>query len=335
MKGSEMENTHMMLEQKLLEDNLAMPNQKLEVLDILKAAPTIFFKNFSFIIFLLFISLPLFFFMVYYEIFLQRTLTNILEQSHSHDLEYHRWSVVTSEVTTELRTTFSHQLVQLGFLYLVPFHLLELCTVIVTVDLASKIYAEDRPILTLKEMLYKPIYGARIRGTFITSFYVILLSTCNLLGLVWLATSYHVFWRTSDLQVPFLLFYGPVFIALLLKYLEWSAVWNVSIVISVLEGTFGVRAMALSARFNRGNERRGLLLMAVFFVWGLDLRLPCLYFRCYEGEIMGIVAQVGLFCLGNVLKWVACMLYFYDCKKQTLEKKVDVEAGREIKVVDA
>ncbi|XP_041015062.1 uncharacterized protein LOC121257873 isoform X3 [Juglans microcarpa x Juglans regia] len=286
MKGSEMENTHMMLEQKLLEDNLAMPNQKLEVLDILKAAPTIFFKNFSFIIFLLFISLPLFFFMVYYEIFLQRTLTNILEQSHSHDLEYHRWSVVTSEVTTELRTTFSHQLVQLGFLYLVPFHLLELCTVIVTVDLASKIYAEDRPILTLKEMLYKPIYGARIR-------------------------------------------------ALLLKYLEWSAVWNVSIVISVLEGTFGVRAMALSARFNRGNERRGLLLMAVFFVWGLDLRLPCLYFRCYEGEIMGIVAQVGLFCLGNVLKWVACMLYFYDCKKQTLEKKVDVEAGREIKVVDA
>ncbi|XP_041015061.1 uncharacterized protein LOC121257873 isoform X2 [Juglans microcarpa x Juglans regia] len=311
MKGSEMENTHMMLEQKLLEDNLAMPNQKLEVLDILKAAPTIFFKNFSFIIFLLFISLPLFFFMVYYEIFLQRTLTNILEQSHSHDLEYHRWSVVTSEVTTELRTTFSHQLVQLGFLYLVPFHLLELCTVIVTVDLASKIYAEDRPILTLKEMLYKPIYGARIRA------------------------SYHVFWRTSDLQVPFLLFYGPVFIALLLKYLEWSAVWNVSIVISVLEGTFGVRAMALSARFNRGNERRGLLLMAVFFVWGLDLRLPCLYFRCYEGEIMGIVAQVGLFCLGNVLKWVACMLYFYDCKKQTLEKKVDVEAGREIKVVDA
>ncbi|KAG2702120.1 hypothetical protein I3760_06G075500 [Carya illinoinensis] len=318
MKGSEMENSHLILEQKLLEDNLAMPNQKLEVLDILKAAQTIFSKNFNFIIFILFISLPLFFFMVYYEIFLHRTLSNILEQSYSHDLEYHRWSVVTSEVTTKLReyhrglvvtsevttklrTIFPHQLVQLGFLYLVPFHLLELCTVILTVDLASKIYAEDRPILTLKEMLYKQIYGARIR----------------------------------DLQVPFLLLYGPVFIALLLKYLEWSAVWNVSIVISVLEGTFGLRAMALSFRYNRGSERRGLLLMAVFFVWGLGLRLPCLYFGCYEGEIMGIVAQAGLYCLGNVLKWVVCVLYFYDCKKQTLEKKVDVEAGREIKVVEA
>ncbi|KAG2702119.1 hypothetical protein I3760_06G075500 [Carya illinoinensis] len=303
MKGSEMENSHLILEQKLLEDNLAMPNQKLEVLDILKAAQTIFSKNFNFIIFILFISLPLFFFMVYYEIFLHRTLSNILEQSYSHDLEYHRWSVVTSEVTTKLReyhrglvvtsevttklrTIFPHQLVQLGFLYLVPFHLLELCTVILTVDLASKIYAEDRPILTLKEMLYKQIYGARIR-------------------------------------------------ALLLKYLEWSAVWNVSIVISVLEGTFGLRAMALSFRYNRGSERRGLLLMAVFFVWGLGLRLPCLYFGCYEGEIMGIVAQAGLYCLGNVLKWVVCVLYFYDCKKQTLEKKVDVEAGREIKVVEA
>ncbi|KAG6650888.1 hypothetical protein CIPAW_06G074200 [Carya illinoinensis] len=297
MKGSEMENSHLILEQKLLEDNLAMPNQKLEVLDILKAAQTIFSKNFNFIIFILFISLPLFFFMVYYEIFLHRTLSNILEQSY----KYHRGLVVTSEVTTKLRTIFPHQLVQLGFLYLVPFHLLELCTVILTVDLASKIYAEDRPILTLKEMLYKQIYGARIR----------------------------------DLQVPFLLLYGPVFIALLLKYLEWSAVWNVSIVISVLEGTFGLRAMALSFRYNRGSERRGLLLMAVFFVWGLGLRLPCLYFGCYEGEIMGIVAQAGLYCLGNVLKWVVCVLYFYDCKKQTLEKKVDVEAGREIKVVEA
>ncbi|KAG6708314.1 hypothetical protein I3842_06G074600 [Carya illinoinensis] len=325
-----MENSHLILEQKLLEDNLAMPNQKLEVLDIVKAAQTIFSKNFNFIIFILFISLPLFFFMVYYEIFLHRTLSNILEQSYSHDLEYHRWSVVTSEVTTKLReyhrglvvtsevttklrTIFPHQLVQLGFLYLVPFHLLELCTVILT------------------EMLYKQIYGARIRGTFITSSYVILLSTCNMLGLVWFAISYQVFWRTSDLQVPFLLLYGPVFIALLLKYLEWSAVWNVSIVISVLEGTFGLRAMALSFRYNRGSERRGLLLMAVFFVWGLGLRLPCLYFGCYEGEIMGIVAQAGLYCLGNVLKWVVCVLYFYDCKKQTLEKKVDVEAGREIK----
>ncbi|KAG2702122.1 hypothetical protein I3843_06G069100 [Carya illinoinensis] len=213
MKGSEMEKTHLMLEKKLQEGYLAMPNQKLDVLDILKAAPTIFSKNFNFIIFILFISLPLFFFMVYYEIFLQRTLSNILDQSYIHDLQYHPWSGVTSEVTTELRTTFSHQLVQLGFLYLVPFHLLELCTMIVTVDLASKIYAEDRPILTLKGMLYKQIYGARIRGTFITSSYVILLSTCNLLGLLWFATSYQVFWRTSDLQVPFLLFYGPVFIA--------------------------------------------------------------------------------------------------------------------------
>ncbi|KAF5443190.1 hypothetical protein F2P56_035769 [Juglans regia] len=245
-----MENTHLMLEKKLLEDNLAMPNQKLELQGIFEKARA--------------------------DSEIDSTL--IVRRLITHNSFYkNEW---------ELRTTFSHQLVQLGFLYLVPFHLLELCTVIVTVDLASKIYAEDRPILTLKEMLKKQIYGARIR-------------------------------------------------ALLLKYLEWSAVWNVSIVISVLEGTFGVRAMALSARFNRGSERRGLLLMAVFFVWGLGLRLPCLYFRCYEGEIMGIVAQVGLFCLGNVLKWVACMLYFYDCKKQTLEKKVDVEAGREIKVVDA
>ncbi|XP_042978972.1 uncharacterized protein LOC122309528 [Carya illinoinensis] len=64
------------------------------------------------------------------------------------------------------------------------------------------------------------------------------------------------------------------------------------------------------------------------------LRLPCLYFGCYEGGIE-ILVQVSLFCLGNMLKWVVCVIYFYDCKKRTLEKKFDEEVGREIKAVDA
>lgn len=334
-----MEDNHALLEQNLLlEDNPVTQNQKVGVFDIVKQASTIFSKNFNFIIFIFLISLPLFFFMVYYEIFLQTTLvdaSNILKKRSGYYF-YSVWSTQTEWIRPAIPQKSTkdvlHEFVQLGLLHLVALHLLELCTVIVTVDLASKIHAEERE-MTLKEMIHRPIYGARLRGTFITSFYVLFFSTCTLSGLIWLAMSYYAVWRHSMSPDWFLVFYGPIFVALLTKYLEWSAVWNMGIVISVLEGTCGIEALLHSAYFSRGSERRGLLLMLVFFVWGQGLRLASLYFGCYEGG-MGIVAQVGLWWLGNVLKWVVCMLYFYHCKKRTLEKKVDVELGRAIKAVD-
>ncbi|XP_059447744.1 uncharacterized protein LOC132179118 [Corylus avellana] len=322
-----------------MEDNRVMRNQKVGVFDIIKQAPTIFPNIFIFIIFIFLTSLPLFFFMVYYEIFLQTTLvdaSNILKKRSGYYF-YSVWSTETDSIRPAIPQKSTkdvlHEFAQRGLLHLVPRHLLELCTVIVTVDLASKIHAEERE-MTLKEMIHRPINGARMRGTFITSLYVLFFSTCTLSGLIWLVMSYYAVWRHPMFaDCGFLVFYGPIFVALLTKYLEWSAVWNMGIVISVLEGTYGIEALLHSAYFSRGSERRGLLLMLVFFVWGQGLRLASLYFGCYEGG-MGIVAQVGLWWLGNVFKWVVCMLYFYDCKKRTLEKKVDVELGRAIKAVD-
>jgi hypothetical protein len=316
-----------------MEDNRVMRNQKAGVFDIIKKqASTIFSKNF--IIFVFLTSLPLFFFMVYYEISLQRTLvdaSNILKLSGPYS--YSDWSILPA-IPVKSTKDFRHELVRLGLLYLVPRHLLELCAIIVTVDLASKIHVEERVTTTLKEMMHRPIYGARMRGTFITSLYVLFFSTCTLSGLIFLVTSYFVVWRGSMFLGFFLVFYGPIFVALLAKYLEWSGVWNMSIVISVLEGTYGAEALLHSAYFSRGSERRGQLLVLVFFVWGQGLRLSSLYFGWYEGGSWGIAAQVGLWCLGNVLKWVVFILYFYDCKKRTLEKKVDVELGRVTKAVD-
>ncbi|KAE8023413.1 hypothetical protein FH972_009107 [Carpinus fangiana] len=333
-----MEDNHVLLEQNLLlEDNPVTQNQKVGAFDIIKQASTIFSKNFNFIIFIFLTSLPLFFFMVYYEIFLQTTLVNAsnILKKRSDSYSYYRL-IVTESISPAIPQKSTKdvlpEFVQLGLLYLVPRHLLELCTIIVTVDLASKIHAEER-VITLKEMMDRPIYGAKVRGTFVTSLCVLFLSTCTLSGSIWLATTYFAYWRRSTFSVFFLGFYGPIFVALLTKHLEWSAVWNMSIIISVLEGTYGIEALLHSAYFSGGSEWRGLLLMLVFFVWGQGLRLASLYFGWYEGG-MGIVAQVGLLLLGNVLKWVVCMLYFYDCKKRTLEKKVDVELGRAIKVVD-
>ncbi|BFG16459.1 hypothetical protein CerSpe_027330 [Prunus speciosa] len=106
----------------------------------------------------------------------------------------------------------------------------------------------------------------------------------------------------------------------------------------MLDGVHGTGALALAIYYSRGSEWRWLRLMLVFFAWGEGLRLPCLYFGCYEGEY-GIVAQISLFCLGNVLKWVVCMVYFYDCRNRAFKKKecvesVDDEVGTQVEAVE-
>ncbi|XP_022734968.1 uncharacterized protein LOC111288358 [Durio zibethinus] len=307
-----------------IENHHIMPKKKLEMFEILKEAILIPCKNINFIFFEVITSLPLFCFLVYYEILLQTTLleTSQILRTPPGYINYN-WPIPFHY--KKLNWEFSHRLIQLTLLYLLPLHVLELCSVLVTVDLASKIYAKEKS-LTFKEMIQKPIQKTRLTGTFITSLYVLLLSTCTLLGLIWLVTNYYVDLGNFVFDVFFDIFYGAAFIVLLIKYLEWTAMWNMSIVISIMEGLYGHEALAFSAYFIRGSERRGLLLMLVFFVWGNGLRLPCLYAICFEGG-NGIIAQISLFCVCNVIKWIACMVYFYDCKVRILEKKVDEERG--------
>ncbi len=309
-----MDSNHIMLNVKLIENNHDIQHQKLGVFDILKEALVIIFKNFNFIIFIFLVCIPLFCFLVYYERTLVETL-DILRQTN--DYYDHYWPSPIDLIVFRMTKHVYYKLLQLGFLYLVPLHLLELCTVIVTVDMASKIYAkEETPMTLIKGMIKEAIYGARLRGTFITSYYVLFLSTCILLGLISFVT-HAVNMSSSITDLYFPVCYGIFILPLLIKYLEWSAMWNMSIVISLLEGIYGGEAFALSAYFSKGSEWRGLILMLIFSVWGLGLRLPCVFFGCYEGGI-GIVVRSSLFCLGNVLKWVVFVVYFYDCKKRTL-----------------
>ncbi|BFG16461.1 hypothetical protein CerSpe_027350 [Prunus speciosa] len=326
-----------------MESNLTVKkNQKLEAFDILRKALIISARNINFFIFTILTSLPLFFFLVYYEIFLQNFLVEIFEivkQSPGYDYCYSIWPTgLNVDITRKLNKEFLDELIQLCLLYLVPLHLLELSTVLVIGDLASKIYTEEGPMMSLKEMVNKPFDKARLKGTFITSVYVLFLSTCILLGLISLVTTYFVVLRNFGCDVFFAALCLPAFVGLLALYLALSAVWNMSLVISMLDGVHGTGALALAIYYSRGSEWCGLRLMLVFFAWGEGLRLPCLYFGCYEGEY-GIVAQISLFCLGNVLKWVVCVVYFYDCKNRAFKKKecvesVDDEVGTQVEAVE-
>ncbi|XP_058005739.1 uncharacterized protein LOC110652030 [Hevea brasiliensis] len=310
-----------------MEDNHITHYQQLEVFDILKEALKITGKNISFLIITLFASLPLFFFSVYYEILLQTTLVEAIKILTPPPGYYNYNWPIPAYITKQLHNSFSYKLIQLLLLSIVPLHLLKVSTVFLILDLASKIYTEKRS-MTLKEMVNRPIRKGKLRSAFITSTYVFCLATCTELGLTWLVTNYYVIWRNTVYGAFFAVIYGLAFVLLLTKYLEWSALWNVSIVISILEDKVqGAEAFALSALLIRGNKQQGRLLMLLVFAWGLVVRLPCLCVGCDQGG-NGILVQMSLYCIGNVTNWLACLVYFYDCKRQKLEKKDDQETGK-------
>ncbi|KAI5352381.1 PREDICTED: transmembrane [Prunus dulcis] len=325
-----------------MESNLIMKNQKLEAFGILRKALIISTRNTNFFIFIILTSLPLFCFLVYYESSLQKSLveiSKILNPLHNNVHSYNAyfnlsWSIPL-DIAKKLNKEFPYELTHLGLLYLVPLHLLKLSTVIVIVHLASKIYTEEIPTtMTFKEMVHRPFGKTRLKGTFVTYVYVLFLSTFTLLGLAWLGITYYALFRDfsfMDDRVSYAVLCWPSFVALLAMYLAWSSVWNVSVVISILEGTRGIKAFGQAIYLTSGCEWRGFILMLIFCAWEVGLRLPCLYIGSYErGNYIGLVAQVSLFCFGNVLKWVACMIYFYDCKNRALEKKLMMKSKKRV-----
>lgn len=307
--------------------------KKFETFDILKEAVGIFLKNINFSIFTLLCSLPLFCFMVYFETFLQETLVETSEILHvPTDYSQYHFRSYPDEIMNRFSKNYALKLVQLGLLYLVPFHVLDICSAIVTIDLASKLRSGDRH-MTLKDMFHKSIDMSNLRGTFVTSIYVQFLNNCYFLGLLFIVINYFVLLRYISFYGIFAVICSLGFAKVLRVYLELSAMWNMSIVISVLEGMHGIDALVLSGYFHKGCQRRGLFLMLFFFAWSQFLRIPCLYMGCYKGDD-GIIVQAGLFCVVNLLKWVACMIYFYDCKERNLKKKVDgEELGKDIEAV--
>lgn len=137
------------------------------------------------------------------------------------------------------------------------------------------------------------------------------------------------------------LIHGTVFIVLAVKFGKWSAGWNMGLVVSVLEeedgkgGIYGTNALSLSYWYGRGHEKRDLLMMLMFSVFAIVTRMPCLYSTCSERSsgngVLYTGIYVGLICVGNVVKWVACVVSYYDCRARVLEKKDDVEIGSKAK----
>jgi hypothetical protein len=317
-------------------------------------ALSIFKKNISFVPFSILSSIPFFCFLLLFELVRQTTgvaTINFLKQplGYIQLVSFDDWAPAPYYEPIRLSQFLSRNLIYLIYLvllYLVPYYLGELFSTILTVHFASSIYTgENRDPISLKEMI-KSSNKVRFKGPFITSLYVLFLSTTTLVGLFWIVANYCILYYGDSLTTFYYYYTGnylydvtiallatAAFVVLMVKYLEWSVGWNMSLVISVVEEDLsGIEAFDLSAYYRKGsNKQQGWILMLVFFIWGFVLRLPCMFAGCSSETLAGIgftALYSGFICMGSVFKWVAFFVYYSDCKKRVLEKKFDEEVGR-------
>ena len=182
--------------------------------------------------------------------------------------------------------------------------------------------------MNLMDMLCRPIKETRFKGPLITSIYTFVVASFVFLGLISLAEVIFMF----SMEVFFVMtIFVVLFIALLIKSVEWSILWNMSIVISVLEEKHGDVALVLSSYHSRGSRKFGYFFMLILFVLSYALRGSCLYMGWSEGgNGIGITSlYVGLVCLGNIFKWLVFVVYFYNCKNHRQEVGRAVTAVKE------
>ncbi|XP_021756920.1 uncharacterized protein LOC110722007 [Chenopodium quinoa] len=166
-----------------------------------------------------------------------------------------------------------------ALIYLFLLHVLDFLAAILTIVLSLKTY-EDGPMyetISLKELI--------LRQSIMTS--------------------------RERMNGSFVTFYVPAFLGMLPKYLALNAVWNTSVVVSVLEEVHGIDALTRSFYLCKGNEKLGGKLMLVFLVWGFSLRISCMFFD--DGKI-GVIGRTSLLWLAILIKWMACVMYYHHCK---------------------
>ncbi|GLT72554.1 hypothetical protein SLA2020_444780 [Shorea laevis] len=312
-----------------------MLEEELEFLDILKHALNILYKNTSFIVFSLLTSLPLLCFLPLFEIIVQKVLLETREFLTESSALNHHYGVVDGFSNNK---DFPISLIVHCVLYFVPYHLLELLSIIPIVDTTLMIYTEGKRV-SLRD-IYKSLKKTWVKGPFITSVCVLFFSTCFLIGFAAIVILFCVLlkWNLDNGLIMWIttIFQGVALMASLIKYLDWRACWNMALVISVVEETYGAEALSLSAYYSRRSSDEGIFLSLVFFVWELVFRVSCQLGRCHERQGVWIWSLVSssMICVGNVMKWVVFLVYFFDCKKRVLEKKIDEEVGEETKFVE-
>ncbi|KAL2903214.1 Cellular tumor antigen p53, partial [Bienertia sinuspersici] len=319
------------------------PNNHLKLFQILKSAAKNITSNTKLMFLMIISTLPFFIFMIFYEIIIIPKVIDdisnfLIPPSSSYSYNLFNGDEYELDTNDPMRKNFC-LLLELFPFYLVLLPMLEIFSLPIIINVAAKMYAgiiTQSSSSTLKQEITQVFYHKNnLKGYFITSIWVQLLSICILSGLFWTIISHQfIMYLFLDsgytVEVLSFLFHAVIFVGVLYKYLELCSIWNMGMVICVLQKETGGYALEMSAYYGKHFRQTGFELMLSFLAYNVVLRLPFLVARMFSyvsvvGVDVVIVIVVGLVCLGSLVKWVAFVLYYYDCKVKVLFKKVDEE----------
>ncbi|PQM40966.1 uncharacterized protein Pyn_14297 [Prunus yedoensis var. nudiflora] len=193
------------------------------------------------------------------------------------------------------------------------FCLVDFLSALTTIYAASIICtSNERSTMGLRNLLRNSITKTRWHERMFTFLYVSYL--CSL------SSNVVDYWRyarpllssgcpTPSLRGLHLIVYGVAFA----KWAEYSAWWNLSVVVSILEENRGFEAISASSKLTKGNRLRGLIWMLLYSVW--SFKLPSLLATWTFPHILAYYyLDTSFLCLGKVINWVVLTVYYYDCK---------------------
>lgn len=304
---------------------------KPELILILSEAVRVSTTNANFAFASLFSSLPLLLFSVlYFDVLLERALLQAL-----HILGLRPEPVVFPDsnlpfpvyLMTNITSNCCTSLIRLGLFWLVKLHVLELYPLMVIVQTSSELYA-SRNSSTVWESIRVPRFPTKLRRLLVTALYATFFSACFLVGSIWLIAVYTLIVKKSSVNNFFgyiaTALYRAGCVGLPWKWLEISAVMNMSMVVSILEEAYGAEALALSVHLSsRRKGRTNIPLNAMFFVLDTSSRLVCFGARHRDRPVPGVI-RFGFLHFVNVMRWVSFTVSF--CRS---EDRVKISADDE------
>lgn len=311
---------------------------------IIVSAVKIPFRNPNFIIFTLITSIPLFFITLIPRLpYIQNQLINLFTHAL---IQLNILTVTYQTINTKHLINVSRAvepITQFLKVYLVD--LVNFFTALTTIYASSTIHTSNgdhKASMGLRDLLKNSVTKTRWRNAVLT--FIAISIVCNTFlpdVLSWInAQSLLSSWCGNSLVLKALHFI--VLAVAFAKWVEYTAWWNLSVVVSILEleEQRGFRAFSTSSQLMKGNKQRGYVLMLLLYsVPSIDRPTRMCPKYCSElGYAISCCDLTGpsfrnediayeyfiasLLCLRKVMTWMVYTVYYFDCKNREQRRRL-------------